>query len=422
LKAGALSHVNAGEGNAPVCASCHNSGTKNLSEPYLTRFASSPAGSFTGTPPNCYNASMCHGDVRKTSNCDACHSTANTNPFKSMAGATATSDAKVGAHVKHLSAATQTTVYSANIACSECHAVPASPLSSGTHRNGANTITFGTLAKTGSLLPTYTPATGVCANTYCHGTTLTGGGSNKAPVWNQGDYLTAGCATCHGYPPTTVRNGAAAHASNSACSGCHSHVNATNNGFTTSGVILHINGTVEATGGGHAVPNYNHQSAGTGASCIVSGCHALGTATSVYPAASGAPDCRGCHKKASPGTGTGTAGSCSSCHGSATASAATAGRPTGTASAFPDKTGQHSRGDHNNVACTVCHVLGASAGTGATVNHGPGNRGTNPNVVGPAFTNGITLSGGTKGTSPAVSCDHNIVGGGCGSGEGVRTW
>ena len=409
---GTVTHTTTGLANAAVCSSCHNSTTPNLAAPNLARFANSPAGSFKVGTPDCFSASLCHGDVRKTSNCDACHSTATTNPFKSLAGATATSDAKVGAHVSHLLAAAQVPAYSANVACSECHTVPGVPTVSGTHRNNANNINFGTLAtKNGALLPAYTAATGICANTYCHGASLTGGGANKAPVWNQANYLTtSGCATCHGFPPTTVRNGAAAHSASATCNTCHTHVNATNNGFTAAGAVLHINGAVDAAGGAapHAVPNYNHQAAGTGAACT--GCHAIGTVTSVYPAAilGNAPDCRGCHRKAAPGVG------CGSCHGDAT------GRPNG--AAFPDKNGQHSRGEHN-VACTVCHVLGATAGTGATVNHGPGNRGANPNVVGPGFTTGIVLTGGTKGTSPAASCNHNAtLGGGCGNGQGTKSW
>ncbi|HIJ89185.1 MAG TPA: CxxxxCH/CxxCH domain-containing protein [Desulfuromonadales bacterium] len=344
LQSGTLSHVKAGEGNATVCATCHNLGTKNLSEPYLTRFASSPAGSFSGTAPGCYTAAMCHGDVKKTGNCDACHSTATTNPFKSMAGNTATSDVKVGAHVKHLNAATQVSVYSANIACSECHTVPAAPGISGAHRNGTNDINFGTLAKTGSLAPAYTAATGVCANTYCHGNTLTGGGSNKSPVWSQANYLVAGCATCHGYPPTTVRNGAAAHSTSSACSGCHAHVNATNNGFVDA--TKHINGVVDASGGGHAYPNpgATHR-AGAPGSC--QGCHDITSASGIYPVSRGtAPICAGCHIR-SRFVG------CSDCHGDATT-----GRPNGGAgTVFPNRQGKHFAGDHPGYTCTMCHPI-----------------------------------------------------------------
>ncbi len=400
---GTVTHTNTDVNNAGVCTQCHNAALKNLAQPYLARFA--PAGSFGAGTAGCFNGTLCHADIRATSNCTVCHGPLSATSFNSLAGVTAPSDAKVGAHIKHLNAAVQAPAYSANIACSECHAVPISPAVSGTHRNGVNDVVFGTLAKTGSLTPTYTAATGACANTYCHGTTLTGGGSNKSPVWNQANYLTAGCSTCHGYPPTTVRNGAAAHSASSACSGCHLHVNATNDGFTPTGIAQHINGSVEASGGAHAVPNYNHQAAGTGAACTA--CHAIGTATSAYPAATlgNAPDCRGCHKKAAPGIG------CGSCHGAAN------GKPTG--SAFPDRLGYHGGaqdGAHNNTTCTICHATG---GSGSGVDHGPGNRNANPNAAN--MRNGITPLTGPKGaSSTSQTCVHSTINGGC-SGGGTKT-
>jgi predicted CxxxxCH...CXXCH cytochrome family protein len=361
-------HTTTDVNNATVCSACHNSTQKNLSQPYLARFASSPAGSFNAAAPvTCFNAGLCHGDVRKIINCDACHSIATSNPFRSMAGATAATDSKVGAHVKHLNASVQSPAYSANISCSECHAVPVSPDISGAHRNGSNDVPLsGTLARTGSLSPSYSAATGVCANTYCHGTTLTGGGSNKAPVWNQANYLAAGCGTCHGYPPTTVRNGAAAHSTSSACSGCHSHINAANNGF--SDAAKHINGIVEASGGGHGgapYPGASHKSQTT-SGCF--GCHPANAAGSTYPATSGTPpNCRGCHLNANPGTDP----QCSDCHGSVAnnGSATLAGRPVAGGTAFPNRPGEHNRSQHVGRACTVCHPF-----TTGDARHGWSNR------------------------------------------------
>lgn len=156
----------------------------------------------------------------------------------------------------------------------------------------------------------------------------------------------------------------------------------------------------------------------------------MGTTASVYPAAvaGNAPDCMSCHKKAAPlHTGTTAGANCSSCHGTSTATTVgTKGIPTGTA--FPDVTKGHSRGAHK-VVCTTCHVLGASGGTGSGVNHGRGStagpvRDGKPNVVGPAFVAGITVTGGgVKGTTPtSVSCNHDsITGSGC-SGNGTKTW
>jgi len=399
---GAITHTTTDTNNASACSTCHNATTPNLAAPNFARFANSPAGSFKGGTPDCFSASLCHGDVRKTTNCDACHSTAATNPFKSMAGATATSDAKVGAHVKHLNASTQTPAYSSNISCSECHAVPGAPAISGSHRNGTNNIAFGTLAKTGSLAPTYTPATGVCANTYCHGTTLTGGGSNKSPLWNQSNYLAAGCATCHGYPPTTVRNGAAAHSTSSSCSGCHSHVNATNNGF--SDPSKHINGTVEASGGAsHAFPNPGsaHRSA-TPSSC--SGCHNISSTTGSYPVASGtAPNCAGCHKLS-------LFAGCSDCHGDAAT-----GRPNG--SSFPNYNGKHST--HSGIACSVCHS-GGGTGTSTHGNSG-GSLKTANNVVVVFSTAGGTMTA-TRSYNSATNRLSVTCTGNCHEQHNGRSW
>lgn len=351
---GPITHTATGPNNASVCAGCHNSSTPNLAAPWLQLFANSPAGSFKGGTPDCFTASMCHGDVRKTSNCDACHSISTTSPFKSLAGATATSDSKVGAHVKHLNAS----VIAANTACSECHSVPSIPTVFGLHRNGTNDVVFGVLATTGSLVPSYTPAGGVCANTYCHGSTLTGG-TNKSPVWNQTDYLTAsGCGTCHGYPPATAIHSGKIAAD---CIGCHLHVNAAGTGFTD--LTKHINGTVE-TSAGHAFPfqgSLHLSIAGTTpwSTCIA--CHS-NSAGGTYPVAVGvAPNCTGCHingLKVPVGTS-----SCWDCHGVS----AINGWPNG--STFPNRNGDHSK--HNAITnCDYCHFGG---GTGTAV-HGNSNR------------------------------------------------
>jgi len=358
LAAGALSHVSAGQGNAAVCIACHNSTTKNLSEPYLTRFASSPAGSFnpalSGTP-NCFNASLCHADVRKTSNCDACHSTASTNPFKSMAGVTAATDVKAGAHTKHLIATVQVPQLSANIACSECHSVPATPVISGVHRNGTNNVSFGTLATKGnSLTVTYTPATGACSNTYCHGATLTGG-TNKNPVWNDTAYLAGGCGVCHGFPPLTtsgVHTGKVA----SDCHNCHTNVNVSGTGFVDP--TLHINGILEvsflpnhpgATPTTNPVyPGATHAPQAGSFSTACAGCHDVATSSitpagSGFPVAAGSPPkCAGCHL-------TWSNGDCSDCHGAGGG----VGRPNGTT--FPNRVGDHNNANHSGRACTVCH-------------------------------------------------------------------
>lgn len=313
--------------NFTYCLGCHQIATDVVSG--------------TTTIPRCLT---CHLTSPQTNpvNCVSCHS----NP-PSGTGYPNTA----GSHATHLS------INAADI-CGACH----SGLGLGTvdHLNRARARTasvqagpavFGVLAKTGGLSPSFNPATGACANTYCHGASLPGG-SNTTPIWGQTGYL-QGCGTCHGFPPAV-----AAHASvtsSTPCAGCHSHVNSTNTGFTDP--TLHINGVIDvaATAPPHPVPNYRHQAAGTGAACTA--CHSIGTASSVYPVVplGNPPDCRGCHAKAAPGIG------CGSCHGGAD------GRPTGTV--FPDIANRHSLGAHQ-VACSFCH---GTAGTNQDA-HGPSNR------------------------------------------------
>ncbi|TWJ13889.1 CxxxxCH/CxxCH domain-containing protein [Geobacter argillaceus] len=396
LAAGTLSHVNTGEGNAAICANCHNNTTKNLSSApvnYQARFA--PAGSFNQLAlPGCYNGSLCHANVRKTSNCDACHGPLSPTVFNSLAGVTSTSDAKVGTHISHLNAATQTVPLSANIACGECHPVPSSPVIGGAHRNGTTDITFGTLAKTGGLTPTYSG--GSCSNTYCHGATLPASSPARAnPSWNApfltgtagtvGDGSTTSgtgdCSKCHGYPPMT-----AAHTGKLAtqCISCHPHVNASGTGFTDP--TKHINGTIDASGG-HGFPydGATHRSVANAQAPFTNctGCHDATTSGGTYPVAAGtAPLCSACHL--SMGNFTGATPGCWDCHG-ATASD---GRPNGTS--FPNRQGGlngHNRSTHI-VACTVCHPFTAGdtrhgwsnrqtssyAQVNATINWNPGTR------------------------------------------------
>jgi predicted CxxxxCH...CXXCH cytochrome family protein len=395
-------------------------------------------------PPGCQN---CHlsSPVATQTGCTSCHASP-------PAGTTYPNLAR--SHAPH---ATASKVASLSLACADCHTAlgvgtvdhqQRAKAKSATGRN--NPVAFSTTALVtagGGTAPSYNDTSAVCSNLYCHGAKMPGGdatGSNRAPAWGSAllpaTLSAAACGTCHGFPPSaasghpsgiTIPAGFPATATIGATCSCHANINSAGNSYANIFVnkALHINGIVEAptVGANHAVPNYNHQSAGTGAACT--GCHAIGTATSVYPAAvlGNPPDCRGCHKKAAPGTATGASavfGACGSCHGSLTAAnATTQGRPNGTA--FPDRVGYHNGaqdGAHGTAACSVCHVL-ASSGTGATVNHGPGNRNANPDVVGP-FVNGITTAAppGKGVTIPAnsVTCVHGTISAGC-SGGGTRT-
>ena len=280
----------------------------------------------------------------------------------------------------------------------------------------AGAVLFGAFSQTGGLTPVYNNATQQCTNVYCHGATIVGG-TNKSPIWSQTNYLAAaGCGTCHGFPPAVAAH--TGFTSATPCKPCHTHVNAANNGFDDP--TKHINGVIDFTSGGgggggvppHAFPNPGAQhmtTAGTApfAGCVTAGCHSNGSAVGVYPVASGTPpDCRGCHTKASPGN------SCGSCHGVASTSAATAGRPTGTT--FPDIKGQHSS-NHGGFACSTCH---GSAGTGQITHGSSGgtlHAGTAPFAVVVQLPAGITFAPTTVG--------HGTCTGSCnGTGHNPKTW
>jgi len=300
-------------------------------------------------------------------------------------------------------------------------------------RAQAGAVVFGgVLSKANGAAPVFSLATLQCTNTYCHGSTLEGFDLDpnviRTPAWGT-PFQGIHCDKCHGYPPITAGHGSIPGPTQ--CINCHPHVNASGTGFTDP--TKHINGTIDVSAGAsHLVPYDTHKAdvVAAGGNSVCLACHAMGTAASVYPAAvaGNPPDCRGCHRKAAPlHTGTAAGANCSSCHGSGTAAGAAIGRPSTNNGTFPDNRNSHNVNIHTNAACTVCHVLGASGGSGSGANHGRGSiagpvRDGKPGVVSP-FTAGIVVTGGSKGVAPSVTCNHNAtLGGGCGNGNGNQTW
>jgi len=372
------------------------------------------------------------------------------NPFYATAipKVTLNTNTKVGAHTSHI---TSTDSLSNPVVCIDCHG--SVTLTAATHMNGITNFTWSTLAQTGGLVPAYT--TGVCTNVYCHGARMPGGdtsGTNRTPTWNvaflPATLSAAACGTCHGFPPlpasghpaVTIPAGFPTTPIGSTCS-CHTNINTSTAAANSYANIFvtkaqHIDGTLQVAAGAppHTVPYDAHKAdivaAGGNTGCL--GCHVMGTVAvpGIYPAtvAGSAPNCMGCHTKAPPlDSGTAAGANCSSCHGLSTAIGNNIGRPNTSPGTFPDNRRNHSSQTHGSAACTVCHVLGASGGTGSGVNHGRGStagpvRDGKPGVVSP-FTTGISATGGSKGVAPAVTCNHNAtLGGGCGDGNGTQTW
>ena len=233
-----------------------------------------------GTGYGTCSASACHGQGTVTwgatfvapgntfpfsaNQCDKCHSGTATAPFYSTATpkTTANTDAKVGAHTSHLTAADSLAVA---FTCAECHGTVAT-VNAANHMNGTTNFVWSSLAQTGGLTPTYTA--GTCANVYCHGARMPGGdtsGSNKTPVWNSTTYLpatltAAACGTCHGFPPSaasghpsvTIPAGFPATASIGTTCSCHPNINTAGNSYANIFVnkSLHINGSVDVSVGG----------------------------------------------------------------------------------------------------------------------------------------------------------------------------
>jgi predicted CxxxxCH...CXXCH cytochrome family protein len=227
------------------------------------------------------STSKCHGSGTvswggtlwsTTDQCAKCHSSSAAGavtaaaPFYSTSfptRVTVATDVKVGAHTSHLISADS---LSAALNCNACHGTVA--LNSTTHMNGSTSFSWSALATAnGALTPTYSTATGVCSNVYCHGAAMPGGdtsGTNRAPVWNvaflPATLSVASCNTCHGFPPSaafghpsvTIPAGFPATASIGTTCSCHANINPSGNSYATIFVdkSLHINGSAEVIAGG----------------------------------------------------------------------------------------------------------------------------------------------------------------------------
>ncbi len=169
--------------------------------------------------------------------CSSCHGSPDNNaPPQSTEGDSATSNVGVGAHQSHLR---DGSIRQA-IACEQCHVVPTSIEAPG-HLDTPlpAELTWGDLATTADASPTWDSAGATCAETYCHGATLSGG-TNKTPDWTVIDGSQAACGTCHGAPPPWP------HPSSGDCASCHPQT-MDGSAIDVAGGF-HINGVVEVTG------------------------------------------------------------------------------------------------------------------------------------------------------------------------------
>jgi predicted CxxxxCH...CXXCH cytochrome family protein len=309
------------------CGSCH--GTSTVGAP--------PTHSAGLTPTTC---AACHPDtvtpdgqitttgthingIVEVKGCTGCHgddtrgesgSSASWAPPKDSLGAT--TGAKVGAHLRHVSTvASLGSRLSKRFDCSECHRMPTN---GGPHGQPVIQWATGTnnLVNRGSLTPTY--ASGTCASTYCHGATLPGG-SSKNPSWSAAA-APAACGTCHFLAnppaphPARDRDGLAITAATQ-CWKCHPGT------VDTTGAInvingLHVNGQLDID---YHPANYSNPTdhgpdalsppaslaacktchgpdlGGQGAAPSCTACHAIPTLTSPQGHPNWLSECTFCH-------------------------------------------------------------------------------------------------------------------------------
>lgn len=221
----------------------------------LTQCKSCHGGDYKGgtTGSSCLT---CHTSSGGPQNCRLCHggTSGHSNPPKALNGSNEVSTLGVGVHVYHL----DSTKYSADVECNECH-LPLtggfnSPNHLGENPDGVAEITFGTLAKTsigGGIVPdpVWNSNNATCSNSYCHGDFINGN-RNAAPVWT--DPNSVKCGSCHGDPVTgnpTPRDSTGAYVkphfsffTSQTCYVCHGTV------INPQGIIynksLHVNGVV----------------------------------------------------------------------------------------------------------------------------------------------------------------------------------
>jgi predicted CxxxxCH...CXXCH cytochrome family protein len=195
------------------------------------------------------SCTSCHGDASRPSNQAA--------PPVDTTGNTATTARGVGAHQSHLGSALR----AGGVACTDCHVVPTST----THANGTATVTFGGTATLNGQSPSWNTTTLSCSATACHASTLTTGGTARAPVWTTVDGSQKTCGSCHGAPPSSGHHGV--HSFD--CVNCHG------SGYSASGgtvnPALHMDGVKNVGGAGSAITSWNPSTR----ACV--GCHGAAT-------------------------------------------------------------------------------------------------------------------------------------------------
>jgi len=300
---------------------------------------------------SCHDANLPAGVTSWTRDCVMCHGGTNDGSGAPPAATwgNGADPVRTGAHAAHVAGGP----LAPPADCALCHVKPADAFAVGHLDPGPAEVAFAGLAASG-VTPSWDRAAASCASTYCHGGRLAGG-TNTAPVWTRVGLGEAACGTCHGLPPPAPHPAASGLTS---CATCHPDT------MTAAGAVIapaaggkHLDGIVEAAGGGH------------GAGWLVT----TSPAFHAYAANEGLASCQSCHGAALDGVGGSATTSCASCHGAGWRSSCTGchGGTNDTSGAPPRATwgnaGDPVRvGAHEShlragpvsaaVACTACHT------------------------------------------------------------------
>lgn len=203
-------HGPAAEANLSLCQSCH-------------------AADFSGAVgPSCNACHLANGFANWATNCTFCH---NSGTPVQVYNASSLPLAGPGAtHQDHLTGG----AFTNGVTCDQCHVVPTDL----GHVGSPVTVTFGSVATTGGLNPTYTSSTQTCSNVYCHG------GQGSQIAWTG----SVSCGSCHAIPPVDPGTPVDEHAWHVTdlggpqldCGKCHPGYTA-----TTANKPLHVDGIIE---------------------------------------------------------------------------------------------------------------------------------------------------------------------------------
>jgi predicted CxxxxCH...CXXCH cytochrome family protein len=274
-------HGDAAKSGLGACRTCHGQNLDGVGGTASSCTSCHAAAGYASWQTNC---TFCHGTKTKSYTTAGLSGAA---PPRGSRGETTTTARQVGAHQRHLAGG----AIGPAIACAECHAVPADLA----HLDRSARVTFGAGAARRGATPVWNGTT--CQSAYCHGATLKGG-SNTTPSWTGGPSQTT-CGTCHGVPPP------APHSTSTTCGSCH-------DGYTSTTVnaSLHLNGSVESSGGhaaGWAAKDQHGYAANRQGLSACTRCHGTD-----YDGGTSGTSCNACH------TAKGWAGwqtNCTFCHG-----------------------------------------------------------------------------------------------------------